>query len=166
VQQDPRDRPFLDRPGLSGPFGALMDEYARAAEDYCRVVEGLAPEVFRRERPSQDPDTRSPQAICAHVCGAARRYADYIRKARGFPYEEKFVQDPAAVADPRAVRGLLQSGLRYTEGALEGLYDAPAETYTALTFPVRWGPSYDPEMMLEHAIVHLLRHRRQLERWR
>ena len=23
----------------------------------------------------------------------------------------------------------------------------------------------DPEMILEHAIVHLLRHRRQLERW-
>jgi len=24
---------------------------------------------------------------------------------------------------------------------------------------------YDPEMLLEHAVVHLLRHRRQLERW-
>jgi hypothetical protein len=35
----------------------------------------------------------------------------------------------------------------------------------ALSFPVRWGPTYDPEMILEHAICHLLRHRRQLERW-
>src|SRR5438046_730096 len=31
---------FIRRPSLSGPFGALMDEYARAAEDFCRVVEG------------------------------------------------------------------------------------------------------------------------------
>ena len=29
---------FLKPPGRSGPFGALMDEYARAAEDFCRVV--------------------------------------------------------------------------------------------------------------------------------
>ena len=40
---------FIHHPGLSGPFGALMDEYARAAEDFCRVVESfdLAP-VRRR----------------------------------------------------------------------------------------------------------------------
>ena len=30
---------FLHRPGRSGAFGALLDEYARAAEDYCRVVD-------------------------------------------------------------------------------------------------------------------------------
>jgi hypothetical protein len=143
-----------------------MDEYARAAEDFCRVAEGFPADAFRREHPSPDPDTRSPLSICAHVCGAARRYADYIRKARGLPFEDKFVQDPAAVSDPQAIRGLLEAALRYTEGALEGLYDAPGETYTAITFPVRWGPTYDPEMLLEHAIVHLLRHRRQLERWR
>jgi hypothetical protein len=28
-----------------------------------------------------------------------------------------------------------------------------------------WGPRYDPEMLLEHAVCHVLRHRRQLERW-
>ena len=39
------------------------------------------------------------------------------------------------------------------------------EAVAAITFPVRWGPIYDPEMILEHAIVHLLRHRRQIERW-
>jgi hypothetical protein len=157
---------FLDRPGLPGPFGSLMDEYARAAEEFCRVVEGFSPAEFAGERPSNDPDTRSPRALCLHVCGAARRYSDYVRKARGMPFTDRFVLEPALLVKPADVRGHLASGLRYTEQGLEGLYDAPHEVHTAIRFEVRWGPIYDPEMILEHAVVHLLRHRRQLERWR
>ena len=156
---------FLDHPGLPGPFGSLMDEYARAAEEFCRVLEGFSPEAFAGERPSNDPDTRSPRALALHVCGAAHRYSDYIRKARGLPFVDRFVLDPALLAKPAEARGHLATALRYTEAGLEGLYDAPAEVPTAITFKVRWGPIYDPEMILEHAVVHLLRHRRQLERW-
>ncbi|MCA8915112.1 MAG: hypothetical protein KDB90_06845 [Planctomycetes bacterium] len=32
---------FLDRPGAAGWVGGLMDEYARAASDFCRVLEGV-----------------------------------------------------------------------------------------------------------------------------
>lgn len=163
------DRPaaagFLDRPGLPGPFGALMDEYARAAEDFCRVAEAFEPARFAEERPSKDPGTVSPRAICLHVYGAARRYADYVRKARGLPHDDRFLPGPEAIEGPAAVRGRVAQALRYTEGALEGLYDAEESVVEALRFKVRWGPVYDPEMILEHGIVHLLRHRRQLERW-
>ena len=34
-----------------------------------------------------------------------------------------------------------------------------------IRFTVSWGVEYDPDMLLEHAVCHLLRHRRQLERW-
>ncbi len=30
---------------------------------------------------------------------------------------------------------------------------------------VRWGQKYDVEQLFEHAIVHVLRHRRQIERY-
>lgn len=156
---------FLERPGLPGPFGALMDEYARAADDFCRTVEALPEGALDWERPSDDPDTASVRWLCAHCCGAARRYADYIRKARGLPHDEKFVFTPSQLETASDVRTRLTEALRYTEGAIEGLYEADEATVAALTFPVRWGPIYDPEMILEHAIVHLLRHRRQIERW-
>jgi hypothetical protein len=142
-----------------------MDEYARAAADFCAIVEAFRPPAWEAERASADPDTRSPRRICLHVVGAARRYADYVRKARGLPFVERFEADPASVAAPADVRPRLAEALRYTEGALEGLYGADEATWSALRFPVRWGPTYDPEMILEHGIVHLLRHRRQLERW-
>lgn len=155
---------FLNRPGLPGPFGALMDEYARAAEDFCRTIEALSPETYGRARKSDDPDTVSIRMICAHAVGAARRYSDYIRKARGMPYVDKFVADPESLPHPASVRPSLAAAMQYTEESLGGWYEDPSSA-EALKFEVRWGPVYDPEMILEHAIVHLLRHRRQVERW-
>ncbi|MGQ0552524.1 MAG: hypothetical protein ACT4PU_04830 [Planctomycetota bacterium] len=160
---------FLLHPGGRGAAGALMDEYARAAVDFCAVVEDF--ELARFVRPSAarpagaDPHTASPQALCRHVCGAAHRYADTIRKARGLPHDEAYQLAEGLPAMPAAVRSMLIQALHYTEGALEGLEDASEEDFAAIRFKVRWGPEYDPDMLLEHAICHLLRHRRQLERW-
>ena len=160
---DPRQ--FLDRPGVAGAFGALMDEYARAAADFCRALEAVAGDRFLRPRESSDPNAVSIRALSAHVVECARRYADYIRQARGLPFEDRYVLDPAALSSAADVRPRLGAALRYTEGAVDGLHDVDEATYAAIRFPVRWGPTYDPEMLLEHAIVHLLRHRRQIERW-
>jgi len=156
---------FLRAPGRSGAFGALMDEYARAAEDFCRVVETFDAARFVAERESADVDTRSPRTICVHVCSAAHRYADYVRKARGVDHVDRYELDPKLVATPTDVRVRLRDAIRYTEETVEPIRDATDAQIQALSFTVRWGPRYDPEMILEHAIVHLLRHRRQLERW-
>ncbi len=156
---------FIKRPGLSGPFGAIMDEYARAAGDFCRVIESLSLEAYAQVRPSDDPDTVSIQAICAHVVSSAHRYSDYIRQARGMPFVDQFVVEGEELPTPAAVRARLAESTQYTEDSLEGWYENPAAS-ESLKFQVRWGPIYDPEMLLEHAIVHLLRHRRQVERWK
>ncbi len=155
---------FIDRPGRSGTFGAIMDEYSRAAEDFCRMLESLPSESLDWTQASNDPDTVSIRAMCAHVVNAARGYANYVRQARGLPKSEERI-DAKGIRAATEVRAGLADALRYTEGALDGLYDVDEPTYAAIQFKVRWGPVYDPEMILEHAIVHLLRHRRQLERW-
>ena len=154
---------FLDRPGRSGMFGALLDEYARAAEEFCRTVEALPEDRFQQKRASPDPETVSLQAVCSHVAVCAWGYADYIRIARDLPRVLRPF-DKEAVTSPAALRPLLAQALRHTEAAVE---DCPTDeaSLEALRFQVRWGPTYDPEMILEHAIVHLLRHRRQITRW-
>ena len=140
--------------------------FQRAATDLvCGVVERFAPTRFVAERPSTDPNTVSPQSICAHVCGAAYRYAHYIRKARAVDFVERYNVKPGEVGSPTVVRGLLTDAIRLTEVTVEPLLSATEEQIQALSFNVRWGPRYDPEMMLEHAVCHVLRHRRQLERW-
>lgn len=156
---------FLSAPGRPGMFGALMDEYARAADGYCRAIEGVTAEAFGREFASEDPDTVSLRAVARHTVAAARGYADYILRARGMTADAKAAMGPVAVEAPADVRPQLVQALRYTEKALEGMHELQWKEVAALTFQVRWGPVYDPESMLEHAIVHLLRHRRQVERW-
>jgi uncharacterized damage-inducible protein DinB len=155
---------FIERPGLPGAFGALMDEYARAAEDFCSTVEALPLDRFLHRRESTDPEMVSLQSICAHAVGAAYGYALYIRKARGLPPRERPPLDELLVQAPAEVRPRLAAALRLTEESVDGLTDTD-EVLVPLRFQVRWGPIYDPEMMLEHAIVHLLRHRRQITRW-
>ena len=156
---------FIQHPGRPGMFGALMDEYARAAEDFCRVVDWFDASRFDGERSENSATTKSPRIMCAHVCGAAHRYAHYIRKARGVDFIEQYQVDPALISSPRDVRRLLAEGIMFTEATVELLRNSSEDEIRALVFPVRWGPQYDPEMLMEHAICHLLRHRRQLERW-
>jgi hypothetical protein len=156
---------FIRYPGLFGPFAALMDEYARAAEDFCRVIEGFDLARFDAGRPSNDPNTVSARAICRHVIDCAHLYAHYIRKARGVDFVERYEGNPARLHAPRDVRALLTEGIVLMEETVEPLLKATEQEIQALVFTVRWGPRYDPEMILEHAVCHVLRHRRQLERW-
>jgi len=156
---------FLDRPGESGAMGALMDEYARAAEDFCRVVEGFDPLRFGRPVAGYAAHTVSPHMICRHVLTAAHRYSDSIRGARGLPFVEGYRAEPGVPAQPAELRSLLAGMLRYTEAGLDGLYGQTDEQVGVIRFRVSWGVEYDPDMLLEHAVCHLLRHRRQLERW-
>ncbi len=152
---------FLLQPGRPGAFGALLDECARAAEDFVRVAESLDAAVYIEERPCPDFGTISPHIVCQHVVYAAWYYGEDIRRARGFEH----ATPPGQIPTRDALRQGLVDSLRYTEAAIDGLFEADNAAIRALEFRVSWGVLYDPEMLLEHAIVHLLRHRRQLERW-
>jgi hypothetical protein len=156
---------FLEAPGRPGPFGALLDETARAAEDFCRAVEGFSAAEFTAERASDDPDTASVRRIALHVCRAARGYANYVREALGAARDDEPPDPTPTLLVPSDVRAHLGRELRYTEATLLPLLDADYAAVRGLEFEVRWGPRYDPEMILEHGVCHLLRHRRQLERW-
>jgi uncharacterized damage-inducible protein DinB len=155
---------FLERPGQPGPFGALLDEQARAAADFCAVVETLPLERFLRRCETGDPELFSLQAVCAHVVAAAYGHASAIRTARRMAGRERPSRDELWAEAPGGVRPRLAREVRFLEETVAGLTGEEAEL-EALRFQVRWGPTYDPEMMLEHTIVHLLRHRRQIERW-
>jgi hypothetical protein len=84
------------------------------------------------------------------VIGAAHRYAYYIRKARGVDFVERYDADPARLRSPSDVRRLLTDGILLMEETVEPLLSADDQEIQALSFTVRWGPRYDPEMILEH----------------
>ena len=147
----------------NGAIGALMDEYERAAAELRRLIERIPEDDFVRvvDSRTKDEDCRSVQTIMSHVVRAAYGYADYIREqfsmtsTRPQPKllsrEESFEQFDAS--------------LKYTVQTLEGKWEMSSEEISVTVIKTRWGAVYDVEGLLEHAIVHILRHRRQIERF-
>jgi len=145
----------------SAAFDACLGEYRKAAAEFCDAAERFKPDTFAAERPSDDPDTVSPLSICRHVVGAAHGYARYLRKAQGMA-PGTFVDRVKAQGD---VQPALDAEIRFTEESCAPMRPLEGLGVLKIEFKVSWGPVYNPEILLEHAICHLLRHRRQLERW-
>lgn len=146
-----------------GALGALMDEYERAADELVRLVERIPDEEFERVVDTQtgDDDCRSAQTIMSHVVRAAYGYADLLR--RQFNIE-------SARPQPRLLSRLesleqLEAALQYTVETLEGRWGMSPDELSAIVFKTGWGATYDPDGLLEHAVMHVLRHRRQIEKF-
>ncbi len=147
----------------SGAIGALMDEYERAASELRPLIEQIPEDDFVRVVDSQtkDDDCRSVQTIMSHVVRAGYGYADYIREqismASTRPQSELLSRQESLEQ--------LDAALEYTAQTLEDRWEMSAEEIAGTVIKSRWGAVYDVEGLLEHAIVHILRHRRQIEKF-
>jgi uncharacterized damage-inducible protein DinB len=150
-----------------GAVGALMDEYERAAFDLRRLVERIPEGEFVRVADTRTADEacRSVQTIMSHVVSAGYSYADYLRQVFALPS----ARPPRGLILSRneSLEGL-EAMLAYTAETLEGRWEMSDEELTAAVVNSSWGVRYDAEQLLEHAVVHVLRHRRQIEKfiWR
>jgi uncharacterized damage-inducible protein DinB len=147
----------------SGAAGALMDEYERAVGEFSELIGTVSDAEFEaiRDRQTQDEDCRSIQTIVNHVVRAGYGYADYIRAALSIHSNRTEV----ALTSPADSVKQLALMIDYTVATLEGRWQMPEDQMSAVAIESRWGTRYDLEQMLEHAIVHVLRHRRQIERF-
>ena len=99
----------------------------------------------------------------AHVVNAGYTYVISIRKNLGelIDYHEKKLL--ATVSD---YENALDQMFEFNLQLFEDHPNLKLEEYDCeKKILVRWGQRYDPEQILEHAIVHILRHRRQIERF-
>ena len=140
-----------------------MDEYERAGHELRRVIEQIPEEDFVRvvDSETQDEDCRSVQTIMSHVVRAAYGYADYLRTQFNIAStrpEYKLLSRPESLEQ-------LDAALDYTVQTLDGRWEMTDKEMTGMMMRVSWGVDYDMEQLLEHAIVHILRHRRQIEKF-
>ena len=141
----------------------MMDEYERAAETLKSVIEHIPEEDFDRilDTETKDDDCRSIQTIITHVVRSGYGYADRFREAFGMPSARP---ESVPVGCQEAAEKI-DAMLAYTAQTLEGKWQMTDEEIQAVSMKVSWGVTYDLEQLLEHAIVHILRHRRQIERF-
>ena len=142
-------------------LGALMDEYERASIDLKAILAEMSQTDFEllRDLETKDEDCRSIQTITRHVVGSGYTYANYILSV----YSTEWNEYADTIPDPQ--KGILEIDkmLAYTDRVLADKYDKPMEEIESWKFHARWDVHYDIEQLLEHAIVHILRHRRQIE---
>lgn len=146
-----------------GPVGALMDEYERAAGELARVLAPLSAPQYEeiRDAQTQDECCRSIQTILSHVVSSGYGYANAIRRA----YGGKATDYTFRILSRGEVEGMLSGMLAYTVDTLSDKFDFTDDQLMAIIVD-RYGPQKsDLEQVLEHAIVHILRHRRQIDKF-
>ncbi len=146
-----------------GAVGAMMDEYERAAVEFRALIGGLTEEQYTRivDAETADENCRSVQTVMSHVVAAGYGYANYIRGAFSMTIsspQKRLLEDAESLKE-------FDSMLDYTVATLDGKWEMPDDQIEAVSMTVHWGPTYDLEQLIEHAIVHILRHRRQIEKW-
>jgi len=109
---------------------------------------------------TDDPSYVSAEHLGGHVFRAARGYLTWIGEFVGRPVTDVDLDsDAASIA--RKGRVFVDEVLAAWRGHLALLED---REITPATRKSRWGEDYNIEQMLEHAVVHPMRHRIQLER--
>ena len=146
-----------------GGIGAVMDEYERAAAEFKNVIGNISESDFVKivDAETKDEDCRSVQTIVSHVTNSGYGYANYIRDWFSIPKtspERKLLSKNEFLLR-------FDKMLAYTSETLEGKFEYSDEEVMKVKMIVRWGPQYDLEQLLEHAVVHILRHRRQIEKF-
>ena len=145
-----------------GAIGALMDEYERVALELKNLLITITQEEFIKicDPLTKDEDCRSIQSIMKHVVSAGYRYADQISVFLKKPV----INHTFHIYNLVHAIDELENVLSYTAKLVGNTLTMTREEILSTRQETRWG-FYDIEMMFEHAIVHILRHRRQIEKF-
>ncbi len=110
--------------------------------------------------PTDDPSYRSNDHLAGHVLRSARNYLRWIGQCVNRPVTDLDSETDLiriAARGPAFLDEVLAGWRRHLE-VLEERELAP------VSYKSPWGEDYNIEQMLEHAVVHPMRHRIQLER--
>lgn len=153
----------MKRTYRSGAVGALLDEYERAASELLAIIDSINDSEFElvRDPHTSDEHCRSVQTIMSHVVHSGFGYANSIRKACSMPEEDSTFR---ILSRSESTAGLVRM-MKYTADTLNDKFGFTDDQMMAVKMVNAWGQTYDMEQRLEHAIVHILRHRRQVDRF-
>lgn len=149
-----------------GAVGALLDEYERAINDLQQVIADISDDelITIIDAETSDSNCKSIQTILAHVVSAGLAYATDIRQFLGenIDYPDNLLR--LTVNDYHKD---LNSFFLFTVETFKNIKDNQLEEFdNTKKINTSWGQVYDIEQIMEHAIVHVMRHRRQIEKFK
>jgi hypothetical protein len=140
-----------------------MDLYKRVLEEFSQVVADLTLVQYQWIciPEAEDEDTRSIQAIVQHVVRSGNGYTNLMREALGLPGLEL---QSSSWTPKQGVLDLLRV-IEATTQTFDGRWEMPEVDMETNLIQSQWGPIFNLEQLFEHAIVHVLRHQRQVQRY-
>ncbi len=155
-------RTFMTKTYREGAIGALMDEYERASIEFKKIIGGLSQSDYEKilDPQTEDEDCRSVHTIITHVIRSGYGYANSIRKATN----QTEIKPEYKTTNPQEALINFNMMLKYTEETLDGKWNMSYDEMFYTEVLTSDGSKSNIEARLEHAIVHILRHRRQLEK--
>jgi uncharacterized damage-inducible protein DinB len=143
-----------------GPIGALADEYEKALLEYKTVLQTIDEQKFNEiNNEILDNDLISIKNISLHIVKSGFVYANYIRNRFGNQCQNIEI-DINTVAEAIAN---IDRMFAYTLETFEDKYHLTDDDLMQTIIKTSW-TTYDLEAIIEHAIVHILRHRLQIEK--
>jgi uncharacterized damage-inducible protein DinB len=147
-----------------GAVGALLDIYEQTISDLKNVIKDISDNDLTKilDEKTTNEDCRSIQTILTHVVSSGYSYAISIHN-----YKENNVERPEKILRLTIAEYLndLTDVFAFTENVFKEIKDDELEQpVNSLKMQTSWGQCYDIEQITEHAIVHILRHKRQIER--
>ncbi len=150
------------QPNINNMLIALMEEYKKSTIELKQILSELSILSFTKilDTKTTDKDCKSIQTITFHIVQSGYTYANYfnsVHKRDWFEYTTEINTAKKGIEE-------IDKMLDYTEKSFEGSWIKTNEEIEAIIFKTRWNVTYDFEQLFEHAIVHVLRHRRQIKK--
>jgi len=150
---------------FTGTIRTLLDEYKKAVNELIAVIKPLSSNeiLIIRDDKTTDENCRSVQTILTHVVYAGYGYANFIEVHFGNKKERRakqfFENANEYVEDLNGMLEYCRNFFAENPGIELEEYDPSKKILT------NWGQVYDIDQLMEHAIVHVLKHRRQIQRF-
>lgn len=145
---------------------ALLSEYEKAILELQNVIQNISNEdlIFLVNPETNNPDCKSIQTILAHVVSSGYSYCIYIRNFRNENILRPQKMNRKSISEYIFD---LDNVIKFTHDTFSAISDDELERFTeSEKMKTSWKQVYDIEQIMEHAIVHILRHRRQIENFK
>lgn len=150
-----------------GALGAITDIYQNAVDEYVDVLKHTSLKEFITivDKDTEDEDCRSIQTVTRHIIRSGYGYAGYVLNALNITHEIPNVNGMKLDSTEEAIREIYN--MLYFN--ITNLYDQNRELLEnnlgTIKFLTRWNEEYNFEQILEHAVMHILRHKRQINKF-
>ncbi|MFV5690040.1 DinB family protein [Flavobacterium sp. ZT3R25] len=144
----------------------LLAEYKKAINELQDIILNISEKnlVFVIDKETPNWDCKSIQTILTHVISSGYSYCIYIQNSRDICSER-----PEKIIRTSIIQYIkdLDKLLEFTFNTFINISDNDLEeSDNTKKIITSWEQLYDIEQLMEHAIVHVLRHRRQIEKFK